>query len=626
MKKKIVFKLLAGAVCACLAVQSMTFADVTEVRAFEAQSEMDGAEGQDTDLLKDEKEEPKTEENDGLKDTGSNQDAAVPDKAEEDSQTGAGTEAERGDDAETESPGTPENPENPEPDEKVRISFEDTEKILIEIKKTKSKVNDDPFDGAFYYKGGNMRPVFYVYPITKVEDGEDITKIPEESIYKNEKGDVFKKGTALKKDTDYTVSYPEHCKDLGKYEFTVSAAAGSEEYEGSRNIPYEVVEKEHKWGDWIILKKPTVLKEGQKKRTCSICHKTENVVTAKIKPTVKLSMTTIPLKVKKTTTKFKVTGLAAGDYVTSYKSSNKKIFTVNSSGKIKAKKKGTAKLTVTLASGKKATAKVKVQKGTVKTTKVTVNTSSLVLLKGGKYTLRTSLTPLTTQQKVTYSSSNKKVATVSSKGVIKAKKKGTVSITVKSGSRKKKVSVRVQTRSFPNGEGNAFLKSCKKVANTIMKDGNWIYDTGSGTRKSLAEARASYRQTNCSNYVNFCMQDYGTLKPGMTFYSSYSAKIVYLGSASEKAATKEMLEQNYDIIDIGGKKALKAGLQLGDICLYKGHMNVYAGLNSAGAPMWYDAGRNSTSDEKAQSGYFTNMYRACYYNSLPIYIVLRQKK
>jgi uncharacterized protein YjdB len=40
-------------------------------------------------------------------------------------------------------------------------------------------------------------------------------------------------------------------------------------------------------------------------------------------------------------------------------------------------------------------------------------------------------------------SSNKKIATVSEKGIIKAKKKGTVKITVKSGSKKVVVNVKV---------------------------------------------------------------------------------------------------------------------------------------------------------------------------------------
>ena len=53
------------------------------------------------------------------------------------------------------------------------------------------------------------------------------------------------------------------------------------------------------------------------------------------------------------------------------------------------------------------------------------------------------LTPITSQQKITYSSSNKKVAVVTSKGVITAKSAGTAKITVKSGSKKYTVKVTV---------------------------------------------------------------------------------------------------------------------------------------------------------------------------------------
>ena len=52
--------------------------------------------------------------------------------------------------------------------------------------------------------------------------------------------------------------------------------------------------------------------------------------------------------------------------------------------------------------------------------------------------------PFTSKQKVTYTSSNKKVATVSSKGVVTGKKKGTAKITVKSGSKSVKVTVKVK--------------------------------------------------------------------------------------------------------------------------------------------------------------------------------------
>lgn len=516
-------------------------------------------------------------------------------------------------------------------------SFAKEYAFLAEIKKTVSKVNSDPYDGAFYYKGKNLKPVIAgVYPLNEITEDEakklEADPATKNQVYRTVDKDnnprVFQKGTKLTANADYTVKYPSSCTMLGKYELKICAVIGSDKYEGEMSVPYEIVEKSHEWGSWGTVTAATVFKEGTKKRTCSVCKKTEMAVIPKLKATAKINMTTITLKRKQFTTKFKVSGLAKGDAVKSYKSSNTKIFTVDKNGKIKAKNKsGTAKLTVTLKSGKKVTAKVKVQKSTVKTTKVTVNTSKLILLKGGTYTLRTSVAPLTTQQKTSFSSSNKKVATVSSKGVITAKKKGTAKITVKSGSKKKTVTVSVQTKIFAKGDSNGFLNSCKKIANIIMTDGNWIYYSGPGMKKSFAEARDyKPRQTSCANFVNFCMQEFGTLEPGMAFYSNGKGQLIYQGSSSLKARTKALVEKNYDIIYLGGVKAVKAGLQPGDICLYKGHTNVFAGLNSEGVPTWYDGGRNATSDGKPESGYFTNMYRTSYLNSLPVYIVLRLKR
>ena len=108
------------------------------------------------------------------------------------------------------------------------------------------------------------------------------------------------------------------------------------------------------------------------------------------------------------------------------------------------KKKGTAKVTVTLQSGKKATLKVKVQTARVNTTKISGLKKNVSLKKGQKLTLKPVISPLTSQEKVTYTSSNKKVATVSKKGVITAKKKGTVKITVKSGKKSYVIKVKVK--------------------------------------------------------------------------------------------------------------------------------------------------------------------------------------
>ena len=84
------------------------------------------------------------------------------------------------------------------------------------------------------------------------------------------------------------------------------------------------------------------------------------------------------------------------------------------------------------------------QKSAVKTKKISGIAKSLKLKKNQTATLKASVTPLTSLQKVTYTSSNKKVATVTSKGVVKAKKKGTAVITVKSGSKKVKCKVIVK--------------------------------------------------------------------------------------------------------------------------------------------------------------------------------------
>ncbi len=160
-------------------------------------------------------------------------------------------------------------------------------------------------------------------------------------------------------------------------------------------------------------------------------------------PFIELNATSIPMKLKQSTKVIKVK-MAEGDSIVSWESSNKKVVTVTKKGKIKAKKKGKATITVTLASGKTASFVVKVQKNKVTTKKVTGVTKKITLAKGKKYKLTPVLKPLTSQDKITYTSSNKKVATVDKKGNIQAKGKGTAKITVKSGKKKAVCTVTVR--------------------------------------------------------------------------------------------------------------------------------------------------------------------------------------
>lgn len=204
----------------------------------------------------------------------------------------------------------------------------------------------------------------------------------------------------------------------------------------------------HKWSNWKRTTAATVFKPEVQTRKCSACNKSETRnIGKKLAPKATLNASTVTLKVKQSTSRLKVTGLAKGDSVKSWKSSNSKIFTVrgksNGTCKITGKKRGTAKLQITLASGLKKTVKVKVQTAAVKTSKITVS-KNVTVRKGKRVTLKPVVTPFTSRQKVTYTSSNKKIATVSSKGVVTGKKKGTVKITVKSGSKSVKVTVKVK--------------------------------------------------------------------------------------------------------------------------------------------------------------------------------------
>lgn len=122
-----------------------------------------------------------------------------------------------------------------------------------------------------------------------------------------------------------------------------------------------------------------------------------------------------------------------------WKSSNKNVAAVDQTGKIVAKKAGKATITVT-ANGKKATVKVSVVDPCT-----SVKVQSKLTLKAGKSAkLKVTTTPKTTGQKAAFKSSNKKVATVDSKGKVKALKKGTAKITVTVGKQKATCTVKVK--------------------------------------------------------------------------------------------------------------------------------------------------------------------------------------
>ena len=167
------------------------------------------------------------------------------------------------------------------------------------------------------------------------------------------------------------------------------------------------------------------VKCGSYKVTCKITVK---------KPSVK-AVASVKTVFVGGTSQIKVTKAGVSGKVT-YTSSNKSVAAVSKTGKVTAKKPGTATITVKCGSYK-TTCKITVKKGSLKITSKTA-----VSVKAKKTTAIKATA--TSKAKITYTSSNKKVATVSSKGVVKGVKKGKAVIYVTSNGITKKVTVTVK--------------------------------------------------------------------------------------------------------------------------------------------------------------------------------------
>ena len=141
--------------------------------------------------------------------------------------------------------------------------------------------------------------------------------------------------------------------------------------------------------------------------------------------------------------------MADGDYLVSVVPQNAKLAKVTSINKngsfkiIALKKTGKTNLIAKLASGKAVRISVKVQKSAVTTSKLIVSKSRISLTKGKSFKINTVKYPFNSKNGISFSSSNKKIATVNKNGIITGKKKGTAYITVKSGNVKKKIKVTV---------------------------------------------------------------------------------------------------------------------------------------------------------------------------------------
>ena len=149
----------------------------------------------------------------------------------------------------------------------------------------------------------------------------------------------------------------------------------------------------------------------------------------------------------------------------------------------------------------------------------------------------------------------------------------------------------VQNNSGTTNEQNTptteWLKVCKEEADRLVKEG-YVYKNGGGNKA-----------TDCARYVSECLVKYGVLDKGQRIYST--GEIQY---SPNKVAVKHKIKSNAEIIRV--KTSLKKyskQLQPGDICCWANpmHINVFAGFDSKGNYLWYDAGTSATKTKKSGS-------------------------
>ena len=265
-------------------------------------------------------------------------------------------------------------------------------------------------------------------------------------IYCNNCGKMLKEGKVIEKlshDWKQTGTKKATCTASGENTYTCTHC--------NKTKTEQVPATGHKWSTWKKISDATVLKPQKQQRTCSLCHTSQTrEYGSKLKSVMRTSCSSILLKTKQTTNALTVSGMAKGDYVSRVISGNTRIVRVTrytKDGKIQLTaqgRTGNTNVTIRLAGGAVKRINVKVQSGAVKTTAIRVSFTKATLKAGTKKTISTTVTPSTSQEKVTYTTSNKNIATVTANGIITARKRGTAKITVKSGNKKQLITITVK--------------------------------------------------------------------------------------------------------------------------------------------------------------------------------------
>ena len=219
------------------------------------------------------------------------------------------------------------------------------------------------------------------------------------------------------------------------------------------------------------------------------------------------------------------------DKTVTWSSSNSKVASVDKNGKVTAKKAGTAVITAKTADGLSTSATITVKN--VKVTGVKLNAKKVTRTVGKTKQLKATVRPSNATNKgVTWTSSNKRVATVTSKGKVRAKSPGKATITVKTKDGKYKakavITVKPKNTSFTlKGNASSVVVKYKKRAGI---DGYQIYRSekkkGGYERVTTRTKKKGGQYTSVGVRANrtyyYKMRTYKVVK-GKKIYSTFSA-------------------------------------------------------------------------------------------------------
>lgn len=361
------------------------------------------------------------------------------------------------------------------------------------------------------------------------------------------------------------------------------------------------------------------------KGTCIITCRSKfySNISVSYKVTVKQAVTAVSMesavKLNENSTKrltAKAVPNTASNARLSFKSSNASVAAVSSNGVITAKSKGSCVITATATdgSGKSAKCRVTVVRPV---TNVKLNAHTISWNVGKKAHFRPTVTPTTASNiGVKYTSSNRRVATVDSNGLLTAVGKGTctVTCTAADGSGKKdtcKVTVKQPVRKLTISGGSSVnegssieLKAVAAPSNATNKNVTWsssdktvakVSSTGKVTALKAGKATIKCTAKDGSRVAASKTVTVKAVKPTGQKIADYAAQwagvtpYVWGGKSLRTGADCSgfvcCIYENFGYnlwdyrvdLDMVGDNVSLAKAQPGDIVVYPGHVAIYAG-------------------------------------------------